>query len=67
MKTSKKIVITKILYSALNFGFLIFLTFSCKAQGSDSPQWGEKHSRNMISNETGLPSSFDPQTGKNIK
>jgi len=33
----------------------------------DSPQWGELHTRNMISNETGLPTSFNPETGKNIK
>jgi len=33
----------------------------------DQPQWGQKHSRNMVSDETGLPESFDPATGKNIK
>ena len=33
----------------------------------DSPQWGQWHSRNMVSNETGLPETFDPATGKNIK
>ena len=33
----------------------------------DRPQWGRKYSRNMVSDETGLPESFDPATGKNIK
>jgi outer membrane protein assembly factor BamB len=33
----------------------------------DQPQWGQRFSRNMVSAETGLPESFDPATGKNIK
>jgi outer membrane protein assembly factor BamB len=33
----------------------------------DAPQWGHGQSRNMVSLETGLPSSFDPATGINIK
>jgi len=33
----------------------------------DQPQWGARHSRNMVSDETGLPDSFDPQTGQNVK
>jgi outer membrane protein assembly factor BamB len=33
----------------------------------DQPQWGQKYSRNMVSSETGLPETFDPATGKNIK
>lgn len=67
MNFSKKIATLKILFSFLNFSLFIFFTFSCTAQGSDSPQWGEKHSRNMISKEINLPESFDPATGKNIK
>ena len=34
---------------------------------ADQPQWGQKHSRNMISSETSLPDSFDPDSGRNIK
>ena len=34
---------------------------------ADSPQWGQFQTRNMISDETGLPFNFDPATGKNIK
>jgi outer membrane protein assembly factor BamB len=33
----------------------------------DQPQWGQAWSRNMISSERNLPSSFDPKTGQNIK
>jgi len=34
---------------------------------ADQPQWGQAWSRNMVSAERGLPDSFDPQTGANIK
>ncbi|MCL5098008.1 MAG: PQQ-binding-like beta-propeller repeat protein [Candidatus Omnitrophica bacterium] len=34
---------------------------------ADQPQWGQRYSRNMVSDETGLPDTFDPATGKNIK
>jgi len=40
---------------------------SGKAQGQDCPQWGEKHTRNMVSEEKGLPASFSIETGKNVK
>lgn len=37
------------------------------AFAADQPQWGEAWSRNMVSKERGLPDSFDPKTGHNIK
>lgn len=37
------------------------------AHGADQPQWGRAWSRNMVSGERGLPDSFDPRTGRNIK
>ena len=37
------------------------------AAAADQPQWGQRHSRNMVSAETNLPESFDPATGRNIK
>ncbi len=43
-----------------------FLTVSYLHAG-DQPQWGEKHSRNMVSSETNLVDDFDPTTGKNVK
>jgi len=33
---------------------------------ADQPQWGERHTRNMVSGETGLPTAFDPATGDHI-
>src|SRR4051812_28483211 len=37
------------------------------ALAADQPQWGAAWSRNMVSEEKGLPSSFDPESGDNIK
>ena len=34
---------------------------------SDQPQWGQRFTRNMVSDETGLPDTFDPATGANLK
>jgi len=67
MTFRKKTVLQTIVLTALVAGIYASFPYSCIAQGSDSPQWGEKHSRNMVSGETGLPESFDPATGKNIK
>jgi len=40
---------------------------AASAGAGDRPQWGERHSRNMVSPETGLPDSFDPETGRNVR
>jgi outer membrane protein assembly factor BamB len=37
------------------------------AIAADQPQWGQRFSRNMVSQEKGLPDHFDPKTGKNIR
>lgn len=37
------------------------------ANAEDRPQWGEAFTRNMVSSETGLPNTFDPETGANVK
>jgi outer membrane protein assembly factor BamB len=37
------------------------------ASAADQPQWGERYSRNQITTETGLPDSFDPDSGRNLK
>src|SRR5258708_34798929 len=50
------------LLSCLLLGGLSLATFA-----ADQPQWGEAWSRNMVSQEKGLPDSFDPGTGKNIR
>ncbi|RJP35584.1 MAG: pyrrolo-quinoline quinone [Candidatus Omnitrophota bacterium] len=50
---------------------LVFIVLGGFAIGSanaaDQPQWGQKHTRNMISGETNLVSDFDPATQKNVK
>lgn len=51
----------------LFFGIQSCVSFTSHAQGHDAPQWGEKNTRNMVSPEKNLPSSFNPETGENIK
>ena len=51
-----------LLLSALGLGALLL-----PARAADQPQWGQAWSRNMVSQETGLPDSFDPQSGRNIQ
>lgn len=46
--------------------FLVGLGVASLSAG-DQPQWGERHTRNMVSGETGLPASFDPRAGTNVK
>lgn len=36
-------------------------------RAADQPQWGQRFSRNMVSDEKNLPDTFDPKTGQNIK
>jgi len=33
----------------------------------DQPQWGQRHSRNMVSEERGLPADCDPKSGRNVR
>src|SRR5438094_886832 len=47
--------------------FLILGTSIFQAPASDQAQWGQAWSRNMVSDEKGLPDPFDPTTGRNIK
>ncbi len=57
-------------FDAWNLNFLWSLAlgvWSLTAHAADQPQWGEKHSRNMVSVERGLPDSFDPKSGANVK
>jgi len=37
------------------------------ALAGDQAQWGQRCTRNMVSDETALAESFDPATGRNIK
>ena len=45
----------------------VLWTGSETAMAGDRPQWGERYSRNGVSDEVGLPDRFDPKTGENVK
>ncbi|TWT81969.1 outer membrane biogenesis protein BamB [Planctomycetes bacterium CA13] len=45
----------------------ICLVLGAPSQAADQLQWGQPHTRNMISHETNLPDNFDLETGENIK
>src|SRR4030095_2721419 len=49
-------------------GRFIFTAFVCgfTLHAADQPQWCSAWTRNMVSDEKGLPDSFDPETGRNI-
>ncbi|MFC1781803.1 PQQ-binding-like beta-propeller repeat protein, partial [Planctomycetota bacterium] len=56
------------IYELVTVTMLIFGCYAISSVlGFDQPQWGQKNSRNMVSDEIGLPETFDPQTGENIK
>jgi outer membrane protein assembly factor BamB len=44
-----------------------FFLFQSGTPAADQPQWGQRYTRNMVSEEKGLPQTFDPKTGRNIK
>jgi hypothetical protein len=57
---------TTVFLASLTFlSACLLLSHTCPA--ADQPQWGQRETRNMISAERGLPSSFDPATGENVK
>jgi len=56
----------KLLCSVLLTG-LALGTLHLAVQAADQPQWGQAWSRNLVSEERGLPESFDPQSGRNIQ
>jgi outer membrane protein assembly factor BamB len=49
------------------FRIVTFILLPVLLHAADQPQWGQAWSRNMVSSECGLPTDFDPKTGKNIK
>jgi outer membrane protein assembly factor BamB len=67
MKKIKILFSQNVLLLCLIGGLQFCGVYSVQAQGQDCPQWGEKHTRNMVSNETGLPTTFNIETGKNVK
>jgi len=57
----------KSLWQLLICALFCLLLATTTVSADDQPQWGQRYSRNMVSGETGLPETFDPATGKNIK
>lgn len=56
------------LSAALFFVGVSLLLFSKNVSlAGDQPQWGEKYTRNMVSQEKRLPESCDVKTGENVK
>jgi outer membrane protein assembly factor BamB len=51
----------------LFFVWIILAAVCVSPRGKDQPQWGQSWSRNMVSDETGLPTEFEPKAGKNLK
>ncbi len=45
----------------------VFPTLLVTLSAGDQPQWGHAWTRNLVYNETGLPDSFDPASGRNVK
>src|SRR6266436_6381716 len=47
---------------------VLLFAFSIRTlRGSDQPQWGEAWTRNMVTNERGLPESFDIKSSNHVK
>lgn len=55
------------MFTRLLLPALLCLGATAAIFAGDQPQWGQRHSRNMVSDEKGLPAGFDPKTGKNVK
>jgi outer membrane protein assembly factor BamB len=58
---------TRLAPIALPVCLLCLTCAATRAVAADQPQWGQRHARNMVSAETGLPDRFDPATGENVK
>ena len=46
---------------------ILVLLCAFTARAADQPQWGQYPSRNQVSPETGLPDTFNPDKGLNVK
>ncbi|MDA0813568.1 MAG: hypothetical protein O3C21_14410 [Verrucomicrobia bacterium] len=46
---------------------VFLVTLISSASAGDSAQFGQAWTRNMVSSETGLCSTFDPESGHNVR
>ena len=51
----------------VSLAHLIFFFTVTGLAARDRPQWGERYTRNQVSDEKNLPDTFDPETGKNVR
>jgi outer membrane protein assembly factor BamB len=58
---------SRLIRSLVTLGLVTTCWLSGPAGADDRPQWGDRHSRNMVSDEVGLPTTFNPGTGENVK
>jgi outer membrane protein assembly factor BamB len=58
---------TRTIVMAILAGLFSASTMTTTALAADQPQWGDACSRNMVSVEKGLPETFDPRSGLNVK
>jgi outer membrane protein assembly factor BamB len=49
-------------YPTTMAALVLLIVCPCVLIAADQPQWGEQHSRNMVSPEKGLPQTFEPGT-----
>ncbi len=56
---------SRLLHMAI--ALILLCATTAAARAADRPQWGQRFSRNMASEETGLPDTFDLASGKNVK
>src|SRR5258707_298014 len=67
-RVSSSSVFTRVpLWLILSCMLSLWVWTASQARAADQPQWGHAWSRNMVSEERGLPDSFNPKTGQNIK
>lgn len=61
VRTDPKQILNPLLFAASVLGT------AGLAFGADQPQWGTAWERNLVSEERGLPETFDPKTSANVK
>jgi outer membrane protein assembly factor BamB len=57
----------RMMFTRLFAGAALVVAASAAVSATDWPMWGGTPSRNMVSPMTGLPTTWDIKTGKNVK
>ena len=64
--TKIQIMFIKMLFGQVLMLWSALLLLAAPLKAKDQAQWGQAWSRNMVSEEKGLPDTFDPKSGLNI-